>query len=205
MKRTRKSFTLVELLVVVGIIAILAALLLPALRKSKVLAYRIACTNGVRQTGLTWTMYTVDNDSFCPPSFISPGIPFHETLGLKNEGCPYQRVDDRYHKSYGVYDFVILNVCRDYAIRRLPELSIQSSTAPNVSCCWTSYWPNMNLTSSGELGRTIFGGGWVTNKPRHEADGLPWHFLDGHSVYVKRTEMIATMPVRYSNIKMVDR
>jgi prepilin-type processing-associated H-X9-DG protein len=50
-----------ELLVVVAIIGILAALLLPALARSKSRAQAITCRNNSRSLALAWTMYSMDN------------------------------------------------------------------------------------------------------------------------------------------------
>jgi len=68
MKRHRGAFTLIELLVVVAIIAILAAMLLPAMSQSRETARRTVCMNNERQAGLGMTMYVEDFNCFPPGS-----------------------------------------------------------------------------------------------------------------------------------------
>jgi prepilin-type N-terminal cleavage/methylation domain-containing protein/prepilin-type processing-associated H-X9-DG protein len=66
-KRTRSSgFTLIELLVVIAVIAILAAILLPALAQAQLRAERIYCLNNLRQLALAWIMYADENDGTMP-------------------------------------------------------------------------------------------------------------------------------------------
>jgi prepilin-type N-terminal cleavage/methylation domain-containing protein/prepilin-type processing-associated H-X9-DG protein len=58
--RERLGFTLIELLVVVAIIAILAALLLPALARARLKAEGVGCMNNLRQMMLGWRLYADD-------------------------------------------------------------------------------------------------------------------------------------------------
>ena len=64
--RTRTAFTLVELLVVIGIIALLISILLPALNKAKENANRVACGSNMKQIATGLLMYTNDYGGWFP-------------------------------------------------------------------------------------------------------------------------------------------
>jgi prepilin-type N-terminal cleavage/methylation domain-containing protein len=62
----RRAFTLFELLVVIAVVAVLAALFLPAVAQTKEKARSIQCISNLRQWGLAYRMYADDNADFLP-------------------------------------------------------------------------------------------------------------------------------------------
>jgi prepilin-type N-terminal cleavage/methylation domain-containing protein len=83
----RMGFTLVELLVVMAIIAILAALLMPSLGRAKAKTRNITCVSQLRQLGIAVRLYAEDNDSTLPVVEMMPSAPL-------NPQFPFRRICD---------------------------------------------------------------------------------------------------------------
>ena len=107
------GFTLVELLVVMSIIAVLLAVLLPALTRSRQIAYRIVCLNNLRQLGLATEAYTQSYKyyPFCVPPDVNekwsdflanPDIAKTKMLGVPVSLWPF-------HKNKKIYDCPVLS------------------------------------------------------------------------------------------------
>jgi len=73
---SERGFTLVELLVVIGIIALLISVLMPALTKARRAAQTAACLSNLRQIGIAYQMYANGNKGYLPyaifPSWTRP-------------------------------------------------------------------------------------------------------------------------------------
>ena len=113
--RLRFGFTLTELLVVIGLIAVLMSLLLPAMGKARAAANSATCLSNLHQLGMGWTMYIAENKGRLPDFVwsipIAPDVAWSESWpGIldnhkvrgeallcpsANEPYPYMQVNNR--------------------------------------------------------------------------------------------------------------
>lgn len=108
--RTRHGFTLMELLVVIAIIAILAALLFPALSRAKAAARRTACSSNLRHIALSVRVYSDDSNDSAPATaratnsstlYLDGSTAFKALLASHGLSNLFRCPADKFFYSYG--------------------------------------------------------------------------------------------------------
>ena len=85
--RSVSAFTLIELLVVIAVVGIMAALLLPALSKTKEQARATTCRNNMKQLALAFLMYSEDNEDTFPWPGGHPGRAINSPASYGADWC----------------------------------------------------------------------------------------------------------------------
>jgi prepilin-type N-terminal cleavage/methylation domain-containing protein len=89
----RKAFTLIELLVVIAIIALLMAMLVPALERARRGAQGIVCQSNVSEWGKIFALYAYDNEDRLPQSVAGGDLRLQEAYWI-GATLPYYKVKD---------------------------------------------------------------------------------------------------------------
>jgi prepilin-type processing-associated H-X9-DG protein/prepilin-type N-terminal cleavage/methylation domain-containing protein len=117
-KKRTEAFTLVELLVVISIIALLMAIIIPAMRKARETAKETICRSNLRGVGLAVLMYLSDNDQKMANSRNANGFLWYDAQGR------FRKTSD----SSAYWGVVYANYVKDTklfgcpSLRRVPEL-----------------------------------------------------------------------------------
>jgi prepilin-type N-terminal cleavage/methylation domain-containing protein/prepilin-type processing-associated H-X9-DG protein len=138
LRTKRRAFTLVELLVVVGIIALLAGILLPAFSRARAAAKSTQCLSNLAQLGKGFVLYNIDYQGYNIPSYTMTGVAGGPTVPLEGWAPILDR--DNYIKGERANDGTVF-VC--------PEMldvegmaTGQTGTDPGKPKGWMD-WPNI--------------------------------------------------------------
>jgi prepilin-type N-terminal cleavage/methylation domain-containing protein/prepilin-type processing-associated H-X9-DG protein len=167
--RSRRGFTLVELLVVIAVIGVLVALLLPAVQAAREAARRCQCQNNLKQVALAMHNYDSAIGSY-PPSFcIVPGT----VLSGNNGSWSAQGRLMPYIEQGNAYEQVRLDVAWDAAANRntgVPTMQIAMYRCPSEVNTQVRVDP-AGLPYIMPLNYTFNFGTWLVHHPANQQGG----------------------------------
>lgn len=152
----RNGFTLVELLVVIGIIGLLIGILLPTLNKAKEKSRQIKCMSNIRQITMAAIMFATEHNDYMPARAsgtiyvfdpISGDAPVPATVPALRAGLAAEQLDDS--------DYVKLNLADWIAWRRHKDpVTGEVNTAANQNITYSGLAPylgsKLNFTPPGD-------------------------------------------------------
>ena len=134
-KKINGGFTLVELLVVISIIGVLAALLFPVLGKMRDSAETSKCNSNLRQIGIAHNLYTTEHDTLPGPLYLAQSAGYSQYTDLGSLACflaPYLGLTNQTQQ----YQCAEIFVCPAWKRRVSP--AARSATNPGPTYC--RYW-----------------------------------------------------------------
>jgi len=188
---SKRAFTLIELLLVITIILILAALMFPVFGSLKERARRTKCLNNLHQLTIAWLAYAGDNKgdlinhtpgaggwvgSGADPLCIENGMLFHYASDVKLYRCPTDKSTRKVNYSLSC------RVSWDRTYGALPNLSDIKKASGFIVFCeeWDPRWPYGPM---GCIGLAAHPSDWWDSPGVWHENGTSFSFADGHAEY----------------------
>ena len=97
----RRAYTLIEMLVVIGIIAVLLGLILPSIEKVRGASGRVQCLNNLKQIGLAAHNHHDTHKTFPPGTVRNADVPPDQRLAFTVALLPFLE-QDKLHKAFDI-------------------------------------------------------------------------------------------------------
>jgi len=205
----RRGFTLIELLVVVALIAVLMAMLMPAIGRARAAAHKTACANNLKQIGLAFATYLNAHDDFYPAAqdpisvkpfywlwmgrgwrgFLAPF--FAQKIDPKNPSVLFCRSDEQAENKYEATSYAY-----SMAFYHSPE---QIDAIGDTALTYSQPQPPIGQRGCQVSNpvHKVLAGEWTSNHERLAGDQGWWTwggarnflFADAHAAFVPATSI----------------
>lgn len=214
----QRGFTLIELLVVIAIIAILMAILMPALNRAREQGKRASCLSNLNQLTLAWIMYADENDDklVCGDTYEytymynNPSLPFNKShyretpwVGIPSPDVPQDWLSNAtlQQKKNAILKGALYPYCQTIKLYKCPTVRKQEGVLRTYSCV-----DSMNCVALSGVGA-----GAVMIKKRLEIPNPAYRFvylddggaglahMGGWTVYVQEEKWWDPPPARHGD------